>query len=84
MQSCTKLLQRLFYRLPHYKDESCKFGHTANATATGGRDGQATSDDQKTGVLSLSTPRELGGAGGEGTNQNNYSQLVTRPASSAP
>lgn len=41
--------------------------YTANATATGGRDGQATSDDQKLSVK-LSTPRELGGAGGEGTN----------------
>ncbi|MEJ2795575.1 organic hydroperoxide resistance protein [Iodobacter sp. LRB] len=41
--------------------------YTANATATGGRDGRATSDDQKLNVQ-LSTPKELGGAGGEGTN----------------
>jgi Ohr subfamily peroxiredoxin len=41
--------------------------YTATATATGGREGQATSSD---GVLAvkLSTPRELGGAGGDGTN----------------
>ena len=41
--------------------------YRANATATGGRDGRAVSSD---GVLdvSLSTPRELGGAGGVGTN----------------
>jgi osmotically inducible protein OsmC len=41
--------------------------YTATATATGGRDGQAASSD---GALSvkLSTPRELGGAGGDGTN----------------
>jgi lipoyl-dependent peroxiredoxin len=41
--------------------------YTAQATATGGRDGRAVSSD---GVLSvqLSTPRELGGAGGPGTN----------------
>jgi Ohr subfamily peroxiredoxin len=41
--------------------------YTAEATATGGRDGRAVSSD---GVLSvqLSTPRELGGAGGPGTN----------------
>jgi osmotically inducible protein OsmC len=41
--------------------------YTAQATATGGRDGRATSSD---GVLDvqLSTPRELGGAGGPGTN----------------
>ncbi|NHQ84728.1 organic hydroperoxide resistance protein [Iodobacter sp. HSC-16F04] len=41
--------------------------YTANVTATGGRDGRATSDDQKLNVQ-LSTPKELGGAGGEGTN----------------
>jgi Ohr subfamily peroxiredoxin len=41
--------------------------YTAHATATGGRDGRAISSD---GVLDiqLSTPRELGGAGGPGTN----------------
>jgi lipoyl-dependent peroxiredoxin len=41
--------------------------YTAQATATGGRDGRAVSSD---GVLDvqLSTPRELGGAGGAGTN----------------
>ncbi len=41
--------------------------YTARATATGGRDGRAHSDDHKLNV-SLSTPKELGGAGGEGTN----------------
>jgi len=41
--------------------------YRATATATGGRDGRALSSD---GVLDakLTTPRELGGAGGEGTN----------------
>lgn len=41
--------------------------YRAHATATGGRDGRAISSD---GVLdiNLSTPRELGGAGGPGTN----------------
>ena len=41
--------------------------YTAQATANGGRDGRAVSSD---GVLNiqLSTPRELGGAGGPGTN----------------
>lgn len=41
--------------------------YSTMATATGGRDGSARSAD---GVLDvkLSTPRELGGAGGEGTN----------------
>ena len=41
--------------------------YTAVATATGGRDGKARSSD---GVLdvALTTPKELGGAGGHGTN----------------
>ncbi len=41
--------------------------YQAHATATGGRDGRAVSSD---GVLDvkLTTPRELGGAGGNGTN----------------
>lgn len=37
------------------------------ATSTGGRDGRATSHDQKLDVK-LSAPRELGGAAAEGTN----------------
>jgi osmotically inducible protein OsmC len=41
--------------------------YTAHATATGGRDGRAVSSDQALDV-SLTTPRELGGAGGNGTN----------------
>jgi len=41
--------------------------YTAHATATGGREGRAVSSDQALDVK-LSTPRELGGAGGDGTN----------------
>jgi organic hydroperoxide reductase OsmC/OhrA len=41
--------------------------YRGNATVTGGRDGRATSDDGKI-DLRLTTPKELGGAGGEGTN----------------
>lgn len=41
--------------------------YTAQASVTGGRDGHATSADNKI-DLHLSTPKELGGAGGEGTN----------------
>jgi lipoyl-dependent peroxiredoxin len=41
--------------------------YTAHAKATGGREGTAASDDGKLNVK-LSTPKELGGAGGEGTN----------------
>jgi osmotically inducible protein OsmC len=44
-----------------------KILYTAKSTVTGGRDGRGISSD---GVLdvALSTPRELGGAGGPGTN----------------
>lgn len=41
--------------------------YTAHATSTGGRTGTAKSDDGALSVT-LSTPRELGGAGGAGTN----------------
>ncbi|MDV3467417.1 organic hydroperoxide resistance protein [Stenotrophomonas sp. C3(2023)] len=41
--------------------------YTAQATATGGREGRAVSSDSVLDVQ-LSTPRELGGAGGPGTN----------------
>ena len=44
-----------------------KILYTASATATGGRDGRARSDDAALDVA-LSTPRELGSAGGPGTN----------------
>lgn len=41
--------------------------YTARATATGGREGAAHSDDGRLSV-DLSTPSELGGGGGSGTN----------------
>ena len=41
--------------------------YTATATSTGGREGQSASDDGRLNV-NLSTPKELGGAGGDGTN----------------
>ena len=41
--------------------------YTAQATASGGRDGRAVSDDHQLEVK-LTTPKELGGAGGDGTN----------------
>lgn len=41
--------------------------YTAHATATGGRDGRAVSSDGALDVK-LATPRDMGGAGGEGTN----------------
>ncbi|GGY08976.1 organic hydroperoxide resistance protein [Paludibacterium paludis] len=47
--------------------ELTKVLYTAEATAYGGRDGRAESDDKALSV-DLSTPRELGGMGGDGTN----------------
>jgi len=41
--------------------------YTTQATASGGRDGRATTADG-TFDVKLSTPKELGGAGGEGNN----------------
>jgi lipoyl-dependent peroxiredoxin len=41
--------------------------YTTRATATGGRDGSARSEDGRF-EAKLSTPKELGGAGGDGTN----------------
>ena len=41
--------------------------YTAHASATGGRDGRGVSSDKALDVK-LSTPKELGGAGGDGTN----------------
>ena len=41
--------------------------YTAHATSTGGRTGSSKSDDGRI-ALSLSTPKELGGDGGAGTN----------------
>ncbi|MGM3175264.1 organic hydroperoxide resistance protein [Dickeya lacustris] len=41
--------------------------YRAQASVTGGRDGHATSDDTHL-DLKFSTPRELGGLGGSGTN----------------
>ncbi|MBB3102212.1 organic hydroperoxide resistance protein [Azomonas macrocytogenes] len=44
-----------------------KILYVAHAQATGGRDGHAVSSDRQLDVR-LTTPRELGGTGGEGTN----------------
>lgn len=41
--------------------------YSAQATAVGGREGRATSSDRALDVI-LSTPAELGGTGGKGTN----------------
>ncbi|CAD5110033.1 organic hydroperoxide resistance protein [Zestomonas carbonaria] len=47
--------------------QAIKALYTATATATGGRDGRAISSDGYLDVK-LTTPRELGGQGGEATN----------------
>ncbi|MBZ9602216.1 organic hydroperoxide resistance protein [Phyllobacterium chamaecytisi] len=41
--------------------------YTTKATATGGREGRAASEDGRL-KITLSTPKELGGNGGDGTN----------------
>ncbi|WP_026958584.1 organic hydroperoxide resistance protein [Aliagarivorans taiwanensis] len=41
--------------------------YSTKATSIGGREGNSASDDQRLQVK-LSTPKELGGAGGDGTN----------------
>lgn len=46
---------------------SVKVMYRTRSTATGGRDGSAKTDDGALEVK-LDTPKELGGAGGEGTN----------------
>ncbi|HCW69719.1 MAG TPA: organic hydroperoxide resistance protein, partial [Thalassospira lucentensis] len=46
---------------------SVEVKYTAHASATGGRDGRAKTDDGSLDVK-LTTPKELGGAGGEGNN----------------
>lgn len=46
---------------------SVEVKYTAHASATGGRDGRARTDDGSLDVK-LTTPKELGGAGGEGNN----------------
>jgi osmotically inducible protein OsmC len=44
-----------------------KILYTAHGSSTGGRTGEASTDDGKVAV-SLSTPKEMGGDGGPGTN----------------
>jgi Ohr subfamily peroxiredoxin len=44
-----------------------KILYVAHATSTGGREGHAATDDKRLEVT-LSTPKELGGGGGPGTN----------------
>jgi lipoyl-dependent peroxiredoxin len=53
----------------HQIEETTMFKalYTATATAKGGRDGHVRSSDDKV-SLALTTPKELGGPGGDGTN----------------
>ena len=61
---------------------SVEVKYTAHASATGGRDGRAKTDDGSLDVK-LTTPKELGGAGGEGTTLNSFSPWAIPPALSA-
>jgi Ohr subfamily peroxiredoxin len=58
-----------FTQLPKQESDMAveKVLYVAHATATGGRDGRAVSSDNVLDVK-LATPKELGGAGGTGTN----------------
>ncbi len=56
--------------------------YTTQATATGGRDGRAQTQDGSLDVK-LSTPKELGGGGGAATTPSSSSRPATPPASSA-
>jgi osmotically inducible protein OsmC len=49
------------------EDLTMKIAYRTSATATGGRDGRSKTADG-TLEVKLSTPKELGGAGGDGTN----------------
>lgn len=59
------------YRDNSYRERKLKMSvnvlYTTRATSTGGRDGESRSEDGRF-TAKLSTPKELGGAGGEGTN----------------
>ena len=57
-----------------------KILYAATATATGGREGRARSSDRVLDVQ-LSTPRELGGAGGPAPTPSSCSRPAIRPAS---
>lgn len=56
--------------------------YRTTATATGGRDGTARTDDGSFEVR-LATPRELGGAGGDGNTPSSCSRPAMPLASSA-
>jgi osmotically inducible protein OsmC len=50
-----------------YLEKIMQIAYKASATATGGREGRAVTNDKHLDVK-LSTPKELGGPGGDGTN----------------
>lgn len=57
--------------------------YTAEATATGGREGHARTSDGRLEV-DLDVPSEMGGPGGPGRTRNSCSRQAMRPASSQP
>src|SRR5882757_1208891 len=57
----------MFIVITRSRDMSVNVLYRTSATATGGRDGHARSEDGKVDAQ-LSTPKELGGSGGAGTN----------------
>ena len=57
--------------------------YSTSATVTGGREGSAKSEDGQLDVT-LVTPKELGGAGGNGTNPSRCLQQAMPRVFSAP
>jgi organic hydroperoxide reductase OsmC/OhrA len=57
---------------------SVKVLYETTATATGGRDGRAATKDGAFDVK-LSTPKELGGAGGPGNNRKKAPRCLQKP-----
>lgn len=70
LELCGSAGRAILSYLPAFKGNTMKvetIAYTAEATATGGRDGRAISSDKALDVK-LNTPKALGGAGGDGTN----------------
>ena len=70
-------------QLAHGVTMSADVDHCTVASATGGRYGEARAQDGNL-LIKLSTPKELGGAGGRGAILSTCLPPADRPVSSAP
>jgi len=75
MQTSTMKMVRLC--LQEERKDRMKILYTAEATVTGGREGHVRSSDGAF-EANLSVPKEMGGAGGLGTNQSSFLRLGMR------